>query len=83
MNRQSGKWRGKAFIQGRRVTVRRALYMPALIATRFNPDLRCVYQRLAGAGKTTKITLTAIMRKIVIPASALLKAGRKWQLQTP
>ncbi|WP_425439883.1 transposase, partial [Puniceibacterium antarcticum] len=40
MNRQSGQWLGKAFIQGRRKFLRDALYMPALVAARFNPDAR-------------------------------------------
>jgi len=79
MTRQSGKGRGKAFIQGGRATVRRALYMPALVATRFNQDLKTVYQRLITAGKHAKVALTAIMRKIVVLANALLKDGRKWQ----
>ena len=38
--RQSGRWTGHAFIRGGRAPVRRALYMPALVATRFNPDMR-------------------------------------------
>ena len=38
--RQSGRWTGRAFIRGGRASVRRALYMPALVATRFNPDLK-------------------------------------------
>jgi len=44
MTRQSGKWRGKSFIQGGRKVVRNALYMPALVAMRFNPDLKVKYQ---------------------------------------
>jgi transposase len=38
--RQSGRWNGRAFIRGGRAGVRQALYMPALVATRFNPDLK-------------------------------------------
>lgn len=38
--RQSGKWNGQAFIQGGRKSLRDALYMPALVAVRYNPDLR-------------------------------------------
>ena len=37
ITRQSGQWRSKAFIQGGRATLRQAnLYMPALVAIRFN-----------------------------------------------
>ncbi len=46
MIRQSGQWRGKAFIQGGRKFLRDALYMPALVATRFNPDLTAKYQTM-------------------------------------
>lgn len=38
--RQSGQWTGRAFIRGGRANVRQALYMPALVAMRFNPDLK-------------------------------------------
>ncbi len=40
MNRQSGQWTGRAFIAGGRAIVRHALYMPALVACRFNRTSR-------------------------------------------
>lgn len=40
ITRQSGSWQGKSFIQGGRAPLRQALYMPALVAIRFNPPLR-------------------------------------------
>lgn len=46
MTRQSGQWKGKAFIQGGRHHLRGALYMPAIVAMRFNPDLKAKYQAL-------------------------------------
>ena len=46
MTRQSGKWKGKAFIQGGRKFLRDALYTPALVAIRFNPDLKHKYQSM-------------------------------------
>jgi transposase len=76
--RQSGRWTGKAFIRGGRANVRQALYMPALVAMRFNPDLKAKYDQLVGAGKPAKVAITAIMRKLVVLANALLKAGRPW-----
>jgi transposase len=39
ITRQSGKWRGQSYIQGGRKPLRDALYMPALVAIRHNPDL--------------------------------------------
>ena len=77
--RQSGLWKGKSFIRGGRANVRQALYMPALVAARFNPDLKAKYQQLINAGKPAKIAITVIMRKLVVTANALLKADRLWQ----
>ena len=76
--RQSGRWSGKAYIRGGRANVRQALYMPALVAMRFNPDLKAKYDQLIGAGKAPKVAITAIMRKLTILANAQLKAGRPW-----
>jgi transposase len=58
--------------------VRQALYMPALVAARFNPDLRARYQALIAVGKPAKVALVAIMRKLIILANALLREGRAW-----
>lgn len=43
VTRQSGAWAGKSFIQGGRACVRDALYMPALVAIRQNPDMQAKY----------------------------------------
>ena len=53
--------------------------MPALVAARYNPDLQANYQQLVTAGKPAKIAITAVMRKLVVTANALLKADRCWQ----
>lgn len=76
--RQSGQWTGRAFIRGGRANVRQALYMPALVAMRFNPDLKAKYGQLIAAGKPAKKAITAIMRKMILLANALLRDGRKW-----
>src|ERR1700722_14172397 len=55
-----------------------ALYMPALVATRFNPDLKAKYRQLVEAGKPAKVALIASMRKLIVLANVLLKANRKW-----
>ena len=78
MTRQSGQWRGKSFIQGGRKVVRNALYMPALVAMRHNPDLKAKYQAMIKAGKPPKVALTALMRKLIELANTLIKADRKW-----
>ncbi|MCB1441300.1 MAG: transposase [Nitratireductor sp.] len=70
--------RSKAFIQGGRKFLRDALYMPALVATRFNPDMKQKYNAMRKAGKPVKVALTAIMRKLTELANTLIKQDRKW-----
>jgi transposase len=79
--RQSGNWKGKSFIRGGRQQVRQGLYMPALVTISFNADLKTKYEQLIKAGKVPKQAITAIMRKLIILANALLKKGRKWQMR--
>ena len=77
--RESGKWKGQAKIGGGRGDLRRALYLPALSAARFNPDLKAVYDRLRAKGKPAKLALVAVMRKLVILANVLVRDDRIWQ----
>ena len=77
--RESGKWKGQAKIGGGRGDLRRALYLPALSAARFNPDLKAVYDRLRAKGKPAKVALVAVMRKLVILANVLVRDDRIWQ----
>lgn len=72
-NRDSGKWAGKRCISGGRAEVRRALYMAALSASRSNPLLKGLYDRLIAAGKPAKVALTAVMRKLIVLMNHLLK----------
>ena len=76
--RDSGQHRGKRHIRGGRAELRHALYMPALVATRFNADMKAKYTALVAAGKPPKVAITAVMRKLVVLANSLLKAGRNW-----
>ena len=76
MARDSGQRSGKRFIRGGRAPLRQALYMPALVAVRFNATMKAKYQALRAAGKAPKVALTAIMRKLLILANALLRDGR-------
>jgi transposase len=78
ISRQSGKWQGKEHIRGGRPLLRRAIYMPALVAVRFNPVFKAKYDQLIQAGKPAKVALTAIMRKLIVMANALLRDRRKW-----
>ena len=77
-SRESGQWKGKSFISGGRKPLRDALYMPALVAMRFNPDLQSKYAKLREAGKPAKVAIVALMRKLLETANALVKANRLW-----
>lgn len=79
MNHDSGQLRGKRMIQGGRSDVRTALYMPALVASRHNPEIRAFYQRLRAAGKCAKVALTACIRKLLILLNAILKTKQPYR----
>ena len=81
MARHSGQWRGKSSIQGSRKIVRDALYMPALVTMRYNPDFKAKYQAIIKAGKPPKVAITALMRKFIELANALIKADRIWVIK--
>ena len=81
-NRDSGQWKGKSFISGGRKPLRDALYMPALVAMRYNPDMKAKYEALRAAGKPAKVAIVAIMRKLIETANALVKADRVWVPKT-
>ena len=60
----SGTIRAPRHICGGRFNLRRVLYMAALSAAHFNPELKPVYGRLVGAGKPRKAALVCVMRKL-------------------
>lgn len=78
-NCDSGRFRGKRMIWGGRASVRQALYMAALVATRHNAPLRTFYQRLLAAGKPKKVALVAVMRKLLTILNAMVKNNKSWQ----
>ena len=47
------------------VHLRRALYMPALVAIRHQPNLRAFYEHLRAHGKLKMVALVAVMRKLL------------------
>ena len=83
VTRESGSWKGRSFIQGGRHHVRRLLYMPALAAIRYNPDLKRTYTALVANGKPPKVALTAVMRKLLVLANALIQQDRIWTAYAP
>ena len=78
LNRDSGTWRGRRTTHGGRASVRAAVYMAALVASRHNAVLRAFYQRLLAAGKPKKLALVACMRKLLTILNAMLRAQQPW-----
>ena len=78
LNCDSGKYRGQRVVWGGRAPVRAGLYMATLVATRFNPTIHAFYQQLRARGKTTKVALTACMRKLLVILNAMMKQQTVW-----
>jgi transposase len=76
--KESGTYKGQSRIGGGRAHVREALYMPALVACRYNPDLKAKYEALIKLGKPAKKAIIAVLRKLVVLANALLSKGKLW-----
>lgn len=87
LNRDSGTFKGRRGIWGGRATVRAALYMAALVASRRNAVIRTFYKRLRNGGKAPKVALVACMRKLLTILNAMIKHKTRWSetfsLQTP
>jgi transposase len=81
MNRDSGQKHGRRCIRGGRTRVRTALYMAALSARRHNPVLSAFADRLRASGKTSKVVLVAVARKLVVLANALVRKNQHWTPQ--
>jgi transposase len=74
----SGTRQGKRFIRGGRMTVRNVLYMAAMACARCCPDMQAFAQRLRDKGKPHKQVITAVARKLILRANAVLKRQSAW-----
>lgn len=74
----SGARRGERHIRGGRATVRKALYMAALVGKRHNPVLAAFAARLAG--KKPKVVVVACMRKLLVILNAMLRDRTDWTM---
>ncbi len=77
--RQSGQWRGKSFIGGGRKSVRNSLFVGAMVAARYNPELKRFRDKLVAAGKPKLIALVAVARKLITILNAIVRDRRSWQ----
>lgn len=75
--RQSGAYEGRARIS--RIgdaNLRAKLYMPALVGRTHNPVLKAFSSRLGERGKTFKVTICALMRKLLHIIWGVVRSGR-------
>lgn len=68
----SGPRMGRRVIGGGRATVRTALYLAALHASRLSTTFKAFRQKLQGAGKAVTAALTATARKLLIALSSMI-----------
>jgi len=74
---ESGRWKGKTRLSKTGdPMLRKALYMPAVVAWQHNPAIRAFCERLKAAGKNGKAVACAAMRKLLHIAFAILKSGK-------
>jgi transposase len=74
----SGTRRGGRHVRGGRAAVRRILYLAALSAVRYNPALKAFRGRLSARGKKPEVILTAVARKLLVIANAVIRTGLPW-----
>ncbi len=76
---ESGKKVGKSHIRGGRFFARKTLYMSALVAA-FKPGkMQKFYQSLIAKGKSGKVALVAVMRKMVVCLNSMIKNNKLYQ----
>jgi transposase len=63
--RRSGQRRGKSFIGGGRKSVRSSLFVGAMVAARYHPQLKSFRDKLIAAGKPKLIALVAVARSVL------------------
>jgi len=61
--------------------VRDILYMPTLVAVRYNEEMKLIYDRLVQRGKPKMLAQMAVMRKIVLLAHSLYKNDETYDPQ--
>lgn len=55
--------------------IRRALFMPAMVAVQHEPQVKAYYERLLGCGKVPRLAQVAVMRKLLHAIYGMLKHG--------
>lgn len=81
-NRDSGTLRGKRTTGGGRAQIRMALFMPIVVAKKYNPKIKEFYDRLVANGKPKMVALIAAMRKLLTILNVMIREGKTWNQNT-
>lgn len=80
--RQSGQWAGRTPIaKAGNALLRKALYLPAVVAKGHNPVIAAFCDRLLANGKRPMQVVVAAMRKLLHIAYGVLKSGKPFQVE--
>jgi transposase len=79
-NDDSGNHSGARHIRGGRSKVRVGLYQAAIAAIRWCPSMKAFYASLKARGKTSKVAIIAVARKLLVLANALVRDNRKYRV---
>lgn len=80
---------GKSVYQRSRISkignprIRKAFYMAAISAIRFNPTMKTFYDRLVARGKSKKLCIVAVARKLLIVCFAICKSQQPFNNHYP
>ncbi|PKQ60150.1 IS110 family transposase [Labilibaculum manganireducens] len=79
IEKESGSFKGKTKISKKgNARIRAALYMPAMTASVYNPDLKTFYNRINEGRSVKKQGLIAVMRKLLILIYTLWKKNEAY-----
>jgi transposase len=77
--KDSGRKNGQRFIRAGRHAPRTALYLAAMNASRFHPEMKIFYERLRAAGKPPKLAPVAVARKLLTSINAIIRDQKPWR----
>ncbi|MDP8568361.1 IS110 family transposase, partial [Methylophilus aquaticus] len=63
--------------------LRKALYMPGMVALRHNPALKVFGERMRSNGLAPKAVIGAVMRKLVHLIYGVIKSGKSFDAEIP
>lgn len=81
MANESGAFKGQRSIRGGRQALRHILYQVAVVASRFNPRMKLVAQKMKAAAKADKVVISAIARTLLGIVASMCKYDRRWDFQ--